>query len=291
MQRRPWIVLTALALLVTASAARAQTSATPAGAPLPVATDLKTVPVGSWSQYRVSDGTQTNVNVRIALVSRSGQEAQVETQVTGGPMGPTGKTTMRMTVPTDTKAGASPRGHVIQVGDNDPMELPEQMAAASQPFTKPDPKKKVGSETVTVPAGTFKVDHYRDKAVDGRGTVDFWIAASVLPFGMVKMVSAGNATGGTVTMELTAKGSDAKPTVTKTPKPFDPQTMMRQMQPFAGGAAGAPPAPASPAAGAKAGSPSPAPSSVPSSVPSSAGAPAAPKGQDKTPAGSAPAKK
>lgn len=281
MLRRPWIAFTALALLVASSAARAQTSATPTGAPLPVATDLKTVPVGSWSQYRVSDGGQTNVNVRIALVARAGQEAQVETQVTGGPMGPTGKTTMRMTVPTDTKAGASPHGHVIQVGDNDPMELPAQMAAASQPFTKPDPKKKVGSETVTVPAGTFKVDHYRDKAVDGRGAVDFWIAANVLPFGMVKMVSAGNATGGTVTMELTAKGADAKPTVTKPPKPFDPQAMMRQMQPLAGGTAGAPPA-AAPPASAKTGSPA-------AANPSAGGAPTTPKVQEKAPPSSAPA--
>ena len=189
---------------------------------------------------------------------------------------------MRMTVPTDTKGGASPHGHVIQVGDNDPMELPAQMAAASQPFTKPEPKKKVGSETVTVPAVTFKVDHYRDKAIDGRGTVDFWIAASVLPFGMVKMVSAGNATGGTVTMELTAKGADAKPTVTKAPKPFDPQAMMRQMQPLAGAAAGAPAA--SPPAGAKGGSPLAPPSP-------SAGAPASPKAAEKAPASSAPAKK
>ena len=43
----------------------------------------------------------------------------------------------------------------MQIGSNDPMEVPVQMAGQTQ-FTKPDPKTLVGSETVKVSAGSFK---------------------------------------------------------------------------------------------------------------------------------------
>jgi hypothetical protein len=52
----------------------------------------------------------------------------------------------------------------------------------------------VGTESVTVPAGTFTCQHYRKQ--DPKGTVDMWISMQVTPYGMVKM------TGPDTTMEL-----------------------------------------------------------------------------------------
>ncbi len=48
--------------------------------------------------------------------------------------------------------------------------------------------EKVGTETVTVPAGTFVCDHYRTKS--GDSVTDAWFSTKVSPYGMVKMTSA-----------------------------------------------------------------------------------------------------
>jgi hypothetical protein len=50
-----------------------------------------------------------------------------------------------------------------------------------------DPGAKVGSATITVPAGTFDCEHFR-KATP-HGPVDIWISAKVSPYGTVKMTS------------------------------------------------------------------------------------------------------
>ena len=46
---------------------------------------------------------------------------------------------------------------------------------------------KVGTETITVPGGTFICQHWKKK--DGKG--DVWVNDKITPFGMVKEVSAG----------------------------------------------------------------------------------------------------
>ena len=48
----------------------------------------------------------------------------------------------------------------------------------------------VGTESVTVPAGTFSCQHYRSQG--NNGTTDMWISTQVSPYGMVKMTSAGS---------------------------------------------------------------------------------------------------
>jgi hypothetical protein len=45
----------------------------------------------------------------------------------------------------------------------------------------------VGTESVTVPAGTFECEHYQNKSE--RGTADVWFTTKVSPYGMVKMTS------------------------------------------------------------------------------------------------------
>lgn len=47
--------------------------------------------------------------------------------------------------------------------------------------------EKVGTEMVTVPAGTFLCDHYRKK--DPKGTADLWISSKVTPYGAVKAIA------------------------------------------------------------------------------------------------------
>ena len=59
----------------------------------------------------------------------------------------------------------------------------QRQQAAGQSDSSPG--EKVGSETITVPAGTFECEHYRKQ--EPRGTMDVWISSKVSPYGTVKM--------------------------------------------------------------------------------------------------------
>jgi hypothetical protein len=82
---------------------------------------------------------------------------------------------------------------IMQMAGRPPMEMPMgMMPGMGQRQQGPgqgdsSPGEKVGSETITVPAGAFECDHYRKQ--EPRGTVDVWISSKVPPYGMVKMSS------------------------------------------------------------------------------------------------------
>jgi len=112
---------------------------------------------------------------------------------------------------------------IMQVpGQPQPIEMSMQFQAS--PMKKDqqaDIRQKaelVGTETVTVPAGTFSCEHY--KVRDGSG--DVWVNAKVSPWGLVKF------TGKDSTMVLLKTITDAKDHITGTPMKFDPMQMMRQ---------------------------------------------------------------
>jgi hypothetical protein len=92
---------------------------------------------------------------------------------------------------------------------------------------------KVGEETVTVPAGTFKTTHYHfksDRNVNGMqisSEGDVWVNPDV-PFGMVKESGKTSGMRGEqeMTMVLTATGKDAKSSITETPQEMGPGMMM-----------------------------------------------------------------
>jgi hypothetical protein len=82
---------------------------------------------------------------------------------------------------------------IMQMPGRPPMEMPMSMMGMGQRGQGTgagdnSPGVKVGSETITVPAGTFACEHYRKQ--EPRGTVDVWTSSKVPPYGMVKMSSA-----------------------------------------------------------------------------------------------------
>lgn len=82
----------------------------------------------------------------------------------------------------------------------------------------------VGTESVTVPAGTFSCKHWqKDKVANDAGDTDIWTSDKVSPFGIVKEVSPGR------TMVLVKVISDAQDHITGPVKKFDPEEMKRQM--------------------------------------------------------------
>ena len=80
---------------------------------------------------------------------------------------------------------------ITQMPGRPPMEMTGfmmNMMKQNQPppsTGKPDYGELVGTETVTVPAGTFICTHYRKQV--SSGPMDYWISDKVTPYAMAKM--------------------------------------------------------------------------------------------------------
>jgi hypothetical protein len=110
---------------------------------------------------------------------------------------------------------------VFQQPGQPPMEMPMNPTAQQRSHVTDEMEKwhKVGTETITVPAGTFVCDHWAKD--DGKG--DVWASSKVSPMSLVKEVTPTNS------MILVKAISDAKDHITGTPVKFDPELMKRQM--------------------------------------------------------------
>lgn len=112
---------------------------------------------------------------------------------------------------------------IFQMAGQQPMEMDMTNGPAARGQSKSnfsniqDKAEFVGTESITVPAGTFTCQHFRMK--DGTG--DGWISDKVSPWSLVKSQSKDS------TMVLTKVITDAKDRITGTPTKFDPMQMMR----------------------------------------------------------------
>lgn len=246
----PTALLAGLTAGPLAGAARAQA---PQGPTVPLALDLTKVPTGTWSEYQITVGELPPMKQRFALVDRQGKTHGVEMKMEGGMAAAVGPVWLRIDLD-PTEPTERIKKVIMQMGASDPMEMPTNAApAGQQPFRSLNPKTLVKTETVKVPAGTFKTKLYRDALPDG-SVAEYWVSADAPPFGVVKaranLKSGGPAgVGGQMTMALAARGTDAKPNVPKTARPFDQAALMKQLMNAAGkggAGAGAPP-PAAPA--------------------------------------------
>jgi hypothetical protein len=84
---------------------------------------------------------------------------------------------------------------ITQPPGQEPMEMPSAMLGMIRSHTPAATGgnektgglgQKVGTETITVPAGTFTCDHYQTQ--EEGSTVDLWVSTKVSPYGVVKMV-------------------------------------------------------------------------------------------------------
>jgi hypothetical protein len=110
---------------------------------------------------------------------------------------------------------------VVQRPGQPAMEMPFHPNERMQKRTQEDLEKwhSVGSESITVPAGTFSCTHWKKD----EGVGDVWVSDKVSPFGMIKSISSGE------TMILTKVITDAKDHITGPVQQFDPQAMRQQM--------------------------------------------------------------
>jgi hypothetical protein len=112
---------------------------------------------------------------------------------------------------------------IFQQAGQQAMEMPAQMITAHRGNLQESANEwhSVGTESVTVPAGTFSCDHWHNDKTKG----DIWTSDKVSPFGMVKSVNASGSTD--VLVKIL---DDATDRITGPVKPFDMQQMMQEMQ-------------------------------------------------------------
>jgi hypothetical protein len=122
-----------------------------------------------------------------------------------------------------TKDDFQPHRMIVQQPGQQAMELPLHagMHEKIQEHKEEEMEKwhLAGSESITVPAGTFSCQHWKKD----EGVGDVWVNDKISPFGMVKYISSGE------TMVLVKVIAGAKDHITGPVKIFDPEEMKRQM--------------------------------------------------------------
>ncbi len=160
---------------------------------------------GTWAEYTMSmPGQADKLKVRYAVVEKTDREMTMETD-SNTPMGTVHSSMTFAPSPPDTWKLVKAR---MQMGTNPPQDVPATKLAEGSVKKTDTPGKLVGTEKVTVPAGTFETKHYKHELPKEAGgmTLDVWMSDKALPTGVVKMSGAGG-----IEMVLSSTGMGAKP--------------------------------------------------------------------------------
>jgi hypothetical protein len=181
--------------------------------------------IGSGAAYEMTNSDGQKNNMEMAIVGKETVDGKdgywFETTIDNPRMG--GQMVMKTLTVVDAGNSVTTKT-IMQMAGRPPMEMSSMMQGQGRGGRTPqstysDIRSRaddLGSETVTVPAGTFTAEHYKQK--DGSGEV--WISNKVAPFGLIKSVGKDS------TMVLTKVITDAKDKITGTPVPFNPAMMM-----------------------------------------------------------------
>jgi hypothetical protein len=183
--------------------------------------------VGEGAAYQMQGHDRATQEMEIAVVGKEDYQGQtgywLETSFQD-PRGGTGamKTLMVMAGP---NPGAKRmimmmNGQAYEFPMNSPMMGGRMAQSAPHDIRNDKSIVRVGTDTITVPAGTFSCEHYRSTD----SSSDFWISEKVSPWGLVKSVSKDNS------MVLVRQISGATTKITGPVKPFDPMQFMQQQQ-------------------------------------------------------------
>jgi hypothetical protein len=151
---------------------------------------------GSGSEYLVTTkGKEMDMSIiNLGKEDVDGQtgywmEMRMNSQELGGEM-------VMKTLNVSSGSQAGVKRMIMQAPNRPPMEMGDFMMNMMQqhqsaPITPNGGDKSgmgelVGTESVTVPAGTYTCQHYRK--TDANGTADLWISTDVTPYALVKMV-------------------------------------------------------------------------------------------------------
>jgi hypothetical protein len=179
--------------------------------------------VGSGAQYQMT-GKDRNMTFAYVILGKEEVDGAtgywMEIRTLNPQMG--GEMVMKQLVVQDGPT-AQVKRMIMQAPGRPPMEFPMAMMAGMGQGRQPagqargthdtSPGEIVGTETITVPAGTFECQHFRKQ--EPRGTVDVWVSSQVAPYGTVKVTS------GEMTMTLEKVLSNESSHIKGEPQKFE----------------------------------------------------------------------
>ena len=178
--------------------------------------------VGQWADYHNDVPFVESLNSRYAIVGEKTVDGTPHFWLELNIANPVGNTIMQMLIPGYPYPPQGISGLIMQLAPDLVMEYSKEMAGSmssqggdnlSAPTAQAcNESEIVGTESVTVPAGTFQAVHV--KARLGGGKMDIWISDEV-PFGIVKFADEDG-----YGLQLLAHGMDAKSSITGTPMKF-----------------------------------------------------------------------
>jgi len=175
-------------------------------------TDFKPV-VGGWSEYQITRKNGESSKMKIAIVGQEGDAYWYETVMEGGRQE---GNIAKMLVSGNPGELKNVKRLIVKRGSKPAMEMPigmMQQSAEQQSQQRKGNMIEKGTESITVPAGTFTVQHMQYQ--DGETLVDGWVYKDVSPYGVVKSRSKD------FEMVLMGYGTGAKTLITETPKKFE----------------------------------------------------------------------
>ena len=179
MKKLTVLAVIAVCTLFAGPAAKAQMGR---GMTVPTPQGIFNPVVGGGASYEMTTKNGTKQTFDIAIVGKESNGYWYEVTTT---VPQQGEVTMKMLLVIDGN-NSSVTKMVFQMPGRGPMEMDGQMggrmAQNEQPKDIRDNAKNLGSESITVPAGTFTCDHWK-----GNDGSDVWVTKGVPPYGLVKM--------------------------------------------------------------------------------------------------------
>ena len=166
--------------------------------------------VGGWSEYQITTKSEGATKMKIAIVGKEGDAYWYETVMEGGKQG---RIITKMLVSADPGDTKNVKRMIFKQGNEPAMEISVQMMQQSSKGQGQSGKIiDKGTETIKVPAGTFKTQHTQ---YQGAETADTWVYKEVSPYGLIKSQSKD------MEMVLLGYGTGAKTLITETPQKFE----------------------------------------------------------------------
>jgi hypothetical protein len=183
--------------------------------------------VGTGAAYEMTDREGKKSQLEISIVGKEDVQGKPAYWLEMGFANPrSGGQMYAKNLMTVGDSGVTSTRMIMQMPGQGPMEMDMNMGPGGHqmqqttPANIADKAELVGTESITVPAGTFTCTHYRMKD----GSSDAWVSDKVSPWGLVK------SQGKDSSMVLTKVITDATDHITGTPTKFDPMQMMRDRQ-------------------------------------------------------------
>lgn len=189
--------------------------------------------VGAGAEYQIqvtgqTTGAPSTLDTSIGIIGKEDVNGETGYWMEGGGPDPVSGGTLYVKLLIVSDGGKTKVVKAImQMPGHPPMEMPTPplVNRPSQPADIRKQRQDMGSESVTVPAGTFTCEHYR--TVAGDDVADVWISTKVSPFGMVKMT--GKHAGKDVSLTLEKTLSNVEDMIKGTPVPFQMPSMSEPM--------------------------------------------------------------